>query len=97
LEINYDIDDYRIVLEDAVGAKSTITQLQPNEANKALGYYFAVDASQDVDFAARLEKVSSTCSGATSTRLLYSEGLQLLNSRLLAQTKYGLHLSQFRP
>jgi hypothetical protein len=62
-----------------------------------LGYYFAVDASQDVDFAARLEKVSSTCSGATSTRLLYSEGLQLLNSRLLAQTKYGLHLSQFRP
>jgi hypothetical protein len=97
LEINYDIDEYRIVLEDAVGAKSTITQLQPNEAIKGLGYHFAVDSSQDIDFAARLDKVSSLCSGATSTRLQCNEGLQLLNSRLLAQTKYGLHLSQFKP
>jgi predicted transposase YbfD/YdcC len=58
LEINYDIDEYRIVLEDAVGAKSTITQLQPNQANKGLGYHFAVDASQEADFEARLEKIS---------------------------------------
>jgi hypothetical protein len=35
-----------------------ISQLKPNEANKGLGYHFAVDASQTVDFEARLEKVS---------------------------------------
>ena len=50
-----------------------------------------------MDFEARLEKVSFICSGAQSTRLSYSEGLQLLNQRMLAQTKYGLHLSQFTP
>jgi hypothetical protein len=72
-----------------------ISQLKPNKANKGLGYHFAVDASQTVDFEARLEKVSITCSGAHSTCLSYSEGLQLLNQQLLAQTKYGLHLSQF--
>jgi hypothetical protein len=97
LKIEYNIDDYRIMLRDAVGATSMISQLKPNEANKGLGYHFAVDASQTVDFEARLEKVSFICSGAQSTRLSYSEGLQLLNQRMLAQTKYGLHLSQFSP
>jgi hypothetical protein len=97
LKINYDIDSYKISLQDAVGATSMISQLKPNEANKGLGYHFAVDASQTVDFEARLEKVSFICNGAQSTRLSYSEGLQLLNQRMLAQTKYGLHLSQFTP
>jgi hypothetical protein len=89
LEIDYDIHEYRIVLEDAVGAPSTISQLGPDDANKGLGYHFA--------FKARLEKVATTCSGATSTRLSCGEGLKLLNLRLLLQTKYGLHLSQFKP
>jgi hypothetical protein len=35
--------------------------------------------------------------GANSTRLQCEVGLSLLNARLLAQTKYGLHLSQFPP
>ena len=42
LEIDKNIDQYRIVLEDAVGAKSTIAQLMPHEANKGLGYHFAM-------------------------------------------------------
>jgi hypothetical protein len=58
LKIEYNIKDHQIVLRDAVGATSMISQLKPNEANKALGYHFAVDASQTVDFEARLEKVS---------------------------------------
>jgi hypothetical protein len=37
----------------------------------------------------------SICNGAQSAFLSYEEALRLLNSRLLAQTKYGLHLSQF--
>jgi hypothetical protein len=97
LKIEYNIDNYRIMLRDAVGATLMISKLKPNEANKGLGYHFAVDASQTVDFEARLEKVSFICSGAQSTRLSYSEGLQLSNQRMLAQTKYGLHLSQFSP
>ncbi|KAL7502638.1 hypothetical protein ACHAXN_000569 [Cyclotella atomus] len=82
LEIDWNIDQYRIVLEDAVGARSTISQLLQNEANKGLGYHFAIDASQEIEFAARLEKVSNTCSGANSTRLQCKEGLSLLNKRL---------------
>ena len=76
---------------------SVFLGIRPNEANKGLGYHFAIDASQDIDFTARMEKVMSTCSGANSTRLQSDEGLSLLNARLLAQTKYGLHLSQFPP
>ncbi len=40
LEIDKNIDQYWRVLEDAVGAKSTIAQLLPHKANKGLGYHF---------------------------------------------------------
>ena len=81
LEIDKDIEHYGIVLEDAAGAKSSIKQLMPHEANKGLGYHFAIDASQDIDFEARMDKVSAICSGVNSTRLQCDEGLSLLKSR----------------
>ena len=55
----------------------------------------AVDANPVADLAFRREKITSICNGAQSARLTYREAYDLLTTRLLQQTKYGLHLSQF--
>jgi hypothetical protein len=87
--------ELKIKLTDVKGASSYILNLQANEANKGLGYYMAIDANQATEFTERMGKVAQICQGAKSSSLSYEEALRLLNSRLLAQTKYGLHLSQF--
>ena len=84
-----------ITLLDNKGAPSKITQLRPNEGNAGLGYMMAVDASQTDEHSNRLTKVTDICIRAQASRLSFKEARQLLNQRLLMQTKYGLHLSQF--
>jgi hypothetical protein len=54
-----------------------------------------VDASQEDGHLNRLAKVTEICNRAQASRLSFKEAGQLLNQRLLMQTKYGLHLSQF--
>ena len=95
LEINYDMDYPGIRLVDAKNAPSEIAKLRPNEANKGLGYHLAIDADPTTDLRFRTGKISHTCNGAQSARLAYREAYSLLNCRLLSQTKYGLHLSQY--
>jgi hypothetical protein len=87
--------ELRIKLTDVKGASSYIKSLKASDANKGLGYYMAVNANQAIEFAERQVKVQDICQGAQSAFLSYEEALRLLNQRLLAQTKYGLHLSQF--
>ena len=84
-----------MVLVDAKGAPSKITMLRPSESNKGLGYHMAVDGNQREEFATRSTKVEHTCVAAENYRMNYTEAKQLLEQRLLAQTKYGLTLSQF--
>jgi hypothetical protein len=57
----------------------------------------AVDANQNQEAEERMKKIMRTCTGAQSACLGYDEAGQLLERRLLPQTKYGLHLSQFSP
>jgi hypothetical protein len=90
-----DNSELKIKLKDVNGATSYITSLGPQVANKGLGYFMAVNASQETEFSERKGKIMFICQGAQSASLSYEEALRLLNSRLLAQTKYGLHLSQF--
>eukprot|EP00956_Cyclotella_meneghiniana_P033092 scaffold93176_cov89-Cyclotella_meneghiniana.AAC.1 len=95
LEINYDMEGVGMVLTDAKGAASKIRMLSPSGTNKGLGYFQAVDANQKVEYEERMGKIKKTCSAANSARLQYSEAKQLLERRLLMQTRYGLTLSQF--
>ena len=97
LEIDYDMSYDGIRSVDAKNAPSEIAKLRPNEANKGLGYHLAIDADPSTDLKFRTGKISHTCNGAQSARLAYREAYSLLNCRLLSQTKYGLHLSQFTP
>jgi hypothetical protein len=55
----------------------------------------AVDASQEDEYVSRTKKIEHICNGAKSSRLTFKEAKQLLEQRLLMQTKYGLYLSQF--
>jgi hypothetical protein len=97
LEIRRDLSDFKFVLHDNKNAPSAISILQPHQTNKGLGYHMAVDANQTTKHAERLAKIQAICTGAQTTRLGYDESLQLLNRRLLMQTKYGLVLSQYTP
>jgi hypothetical protein len=90
-----DNSELKIKLKDVNGATSYITSLGPQVANKGLGYFMTVSASQGTEFSERKGKITYICQAAQSASLSYEEALRLLNSRLLAQTKYGLHLSQF--
>ena len=80
---------------DAKGAASRIKMMKPDEANKGLGYHMAVDANQKEHYATVKGKIEHICNGAQSGRLSFREAKDLLTLRLLQQTKYGLHLSQF--
>jgi hypothetical protein len=97
LEIRRDLSDFKFILHDNKNAPSTISILQPHQTNKGLGYFMAVDGNQKTEHSERLAKIQGICSGAQTTRLGYDESLQLLNQRLLMQTKYGLVLSQYTP
>jgi hypothetical protein len=90
LEIRRDLSDFKFTLHDNKNAPSAISILQPDQTNKGLGYFMAVDANQRTEHAERLAKIQGICSGAQTTRLGYEESLQLLNQRSLMQTKYGL-------
>jgi hypothetical protein len=57
----------------------------------------AVDANQKSESKERIGKIKQTCAGAQSACLNFDEANQLLNRRLLSQTKYGLNLSQYTP
>jgi hypothetical protein len=94
LEIDYDRVG-EVILQDNKGAPSKIAQLRPDKGNAGLGYMMAVDASQRDEFENRKSKIFQICVGAQSSRLSFKEAKQLLEQRLLMQTKYGLHLSQF--
>jgi hypothetical protein len=94
LELRREFTD-EFTLCNPKGAPSLITILRPDEANEGLGYHFAVDANQKHEFSSRYGKISSICKAAQTSRLNYHEAFKLLNQRLLAQTKYGLHLSQY--
>jgi hypothetical protein len=97
LEIRRDLSDFKFILHDNKNAPSAISILQPHQTNKGLGYHMAVDANQVTEHTERLGKIQGICNGAQTTRLGYDESLQLLNQRLLMQTKYGLVLSQYTP
>jgi hypothetical protein len=97
LEINRDVSELRFILTDNKGAPSSISILHPDQTNKGLGYFMAVDGNQDQEYSERYAKVQHLCNGAQSCRLSYPEALQLLNQRLLMQLRYGLVLSQFTP
>jgi hypothetical protein len=94
LVIDYEREGTRTLLDNK-GAPSRITQLRPDQGNAGLGYNMAVDASQDDEYSSRLAKVTDICTRAQASRLSFKESKQLLNQRLLMQTKHGLHLSQF--
>jgi hypothetical protein len=94
LVIDYEQEGTRTLLDNK-GAPSRITQLRPDQGNAGLGYNMAVDASQDDEYSSRLAKVTDICTRAQASRLSFKESKQLLNKRLLMQTKHGLHLSQF--
>jgi hypothetical protein len=87
----------RLILKDNKGAASSISNLRSDQANTGLGYHMAVDANQKSASRERMGKIKQTCDGAQSACLNFDEAYQLLNRRLLAQTKYGLHLSQYTP
>ena len=87
--------DNEFTLRDPEGAPSLIGILRPDEANAGLGYHLAVDANQKHEYNSRHGKISAICTAAQSSRLDFAEARRLLNQRLLAQTKYGLHLSQY--
>jgi hypothetical protein len=95
LEINRDVSDLRFVLTDNKGAPSSISILRPDQTNKGLGYYMAADGNQDTEYSERYARLQQLCASAQTSRLSYSEALQLLNQRLLMQLRYGLVLSQF--
>jgi hypothetical protein len=57
----------------------------------------AVDANQKGEGTARMAKIKHTCTGTQSACLNFDEAYQLLDRRLLSQTKYGLNLSQYNP
>jgi hypothetical protein len=97
LEIRRDLSDFKFILHDNKNAPSAISILQPHQTNKGLGYFMAVDANQVTEHSEHIAKIQGICSGAQTTRLGYDESLQLLNQRLLMQTKYGLVLSQYTP
>lgn len=95
LEINKDLGDLGMVLVDAKGAPSKITMLKPSEPNKGLGYNMAMDANQMIEYESWTGKIEHMCIAAETSRLGYTEAKQMLEQRLLPQSKYGLRLSQF--
>lgn len=94
LELRMQFDN-EFILRDPEGAPSLISILRPDEANAGLGYHLAVDANEKHEYSVRHSKISSICTAALSSKLDFDEARRLLNERLLAQTKYGLHLSQY--
>jgi hypothetical protein len=97
LVINTDMSAHKFQLRDNKGAPSSIAIIRPDQTNKGLGYFMAVDANQVKELDERMKKIQQICTAAQSSRLSYAEAHQLLHQRLLMQTRYGLVLSQFTP
>jgi hypothetical protein len=97
LVIKTDMSEHKFQLRDNKGALSSIAIIRPDQTNKGLGYFMAVDVNQTMELAERMDKIQHMCTAAQSSRLSYSEAHQLLHQRLLMQTRYGLVLSQFTP